>query len=214
MKNANRLLALVSLLPAVLAFSSHAESEVFVAPFGGYSFGGNSFDLNELDDSQVETGNKKGISIEEGEHYGLMVGLSTNDPGNIYLMFSRQSSELRSGGLDSPDLLTNLDVDYIHLGGTLYFPRGDFRPYVTATAGVTRLMAQGWSTETRFSMGLGVGAEYRLASNLSLFGDIRGNATFINSDSALFCNANTCLWHITSDLMWQAQANLGLKLSF
>jgi hypothetical protein len=63
-------------------------------------------------------------------------------------------------------------------------------------------------------MGIGGGAEYRMTQNFALFADLRGYATFIDSDSSLFCNEDQCLWHVTSDVMWQVQANLGVKLSF
>lgn len=214
MKYANRLFVIASLLPATLALPLEANTDMFIAPYGGYSFGGGQFEINQLDDNNQETDNTQEIGVEESSHYGFMLGIGTNDPGNIYLLYSRQSSELRSGGLFTPDFLTSLDLDYIHLGGTLYFPSGDLLPYVTASAGVTRMMPDDWSTETRFSMGIGGGVEYSLTSNFALFADIRGYATFIDSDNTLFCNENECLWHVTSDLMWQAQANLGLKISF
>ncbi|MFB2779487.1 outer membrane beta-barrel protein [Shewanella mangrovisoli] len=214
MKYVNRLTVIAGLLPLTLALPTYAEPELFVAPYGGYSFGGSSFDINELDANKAETDNKQSVGIEEASHYGIMLGIGTNDPGNIYLLYSRQSSELKSGGLFTPDLVASLDVDYIHLGGTLFFPSGDFQPYITASAGVTRMMPDDWSTETRFSMGIGGGAEYRMTQNFALFADLRGYATFIDSDSSLFCNEDLCLWHVTSDVMWQVQANLGVKLSF
>lgn len=214
MKYANQLFAIASLFLLSLALPAYADPELFVAPYGGYSFGGSSFDINKLDAANVETDNKQSVGIEEASHYGLMLGIGTNDPGNIYLLYSRQSSELKSGGLFTPDLVAALDVDYIHLGGTLFFPNGDLQPYITASAGVTRMMPDSWSTETRFSMGIGGGVEYRMTQNFGLFADLRGYATFIDSDTSLFCNDDQCLWHVTSDVMWQVQANLGVKLSF
>lgn len=210
MKHTQSLLLLASLLPVTMS----TQAEVFVAPFGGYSLGGGQFDVNQIDVNADQTDDKKNVKVEESSHYGLMLGIGTNDPGNIYLLYSHQASELKSGGLFTPDRLTSLDLDYIHLGGTLYFPRGDIRPYVTASAGITRMLPDAWSSETRFSMGIGGGIEYQVTQHFGLFADIRGYATFINSDSSLFCNEDECLWHITSDVMWQAQANLGLKVSF
>lgn len=214
MKYANQLFAIASLLPLCLVLPAHADPELFVAPFGGYSFGGSSFDINQVDAENAETVNKQSVGIEEASHLGLMLGIGTNDPGNIYLLYSRQSSELKSGGLFTPDLVASLDVDYIHLGGTLFFPYGDFQPYITASAGVTRMMPDDWSTETRFSMGIGGGVEYRMMQHFSVFADLRGYATFIDSDTSLFCNETECLWRVTSDVMWQGQANVGIKFSF
>ncbi|MGI1986750.1 outer membrane beta-barrel protein [Shewanella glacialipiscicola] len=204
----------VLLFTALLPVAMFAQADVFVAPFGGYSLGGGQFDVSQIKVNTAQTSGNESVKIEESSHYGLMLGVNTKDPGNIYLLYSRQASELKSNVMFTPNLLTPLDVDYIHLGGTLYFPQGNMQPYVTASAGVTRMQPDDWSNETRFSMGIGGGVEYKVTSNVGLFADIRGYATFINSDSALFCDENECLWHITSDVMWQAQANLGLKMSF
>lgn len=192
-----------------LVLAMPLQAEVFVAPFGGYSLGGGQFDVN-----QTTMGTKANVNIEESSHYGIMLAITTNDPGNMYLLYSHQASELRSGGLFSPDLITALNVDYLHLGGTLYFPRGAVRPYVTASAGVTRMMPDGWSSESRFSMGIGGGVDYQISNTVGLFADMRGYATFIDSDSSLFCNGSECLWRMTSDVMWQVQANMGLRVSF
>lgn len=78
--------------------------------------------MNQYEVNTDQTGDKADVKVEESSHYGLMVGIGTNDPGNIYLLYSHQASELKSGGLFTPDFLTSLDLDYIHLGGTLYFP--------------------------------------------------------------------------------------------
>ena len=207
MKSIHNALFFTALLPVGM----FAQADVFVAPFGGYSLGGGQFDVSQVEVNTAQTSGNESVKIEESSHYGLMLGVNTKDPGNIYLLYSRQASELKSNGMFT---LTSLDLDYIHLGGTLYFPQGDMQPYVTASAGVTRMQPDDWSNETRFSMGIGGGVEYKVTSNVDLFADIRGYATFINSDSALFCDENECLWHITSDVMWQAQANLGLKMSF
>ncbi|MGL5392473.1 MAG: outer membrane beta-barrel protein [Shewanella sp.] len=206
---------LLSVLGGMCIAPLRAETAWIIAPYGGYSLGGGQFDLHQLEDESLAAPSLRDeVSIDESGHYGLMLGFTTAEPGNIYLLFSRQSSDLTSGGMFSPELITPLTVDYIHLGGTLYFPRGDVLPYVTASVGATRMQPDHWSSETRFSMGIGGGVEYRLTRNLGLMADVRGFASFMDNDTALFCNENECLWRVTADVMWQVQANLGLTLRF
>ncbi|QSX30697.1 porin family protein [Shewanella cyperi] len=189
-----------------------ASAEVFVTPFGGYSFGASGLDANLTRDNQSISGD---IQAEESSHYGIMLGVLTRHPGNIYLLYSNQNTQLKSGGDFSNQRITSLQLDYAHLGGSLYFPVGDFHPYVSATAGLTQMRpGDDFSNETRFSMGLGIGAEYRLGDNLALLAEMRGFATFINGDNDVFCSADNCVWRIESDLMWQGQANLGLSFRF
>lgn len=193
-----------------LLHSQLAVAEVFVAPFGGYSFGNSG--LSTVDNDGLE---QSRIDIAESNHWGVMVGVTTPDPGSIYLLYSHQSTELKVSGATEPDVLTDLAVDYLHVGGALYFPQGNFRPYITTSAGLSQMRPDGgFSNETHFSMGIGGGAEYQVTPAFSLFADIRGYAIFTRSSQSLFCNSGNCKWFVDAELMWQGQVNVGAKLMF
>jgi opacity protein-like surface antigen len=204
----NKCLGSYILLLAVLLRPGWVMADAFVAPFAGYSFGASEFSISDVD--TLEQGSLK---VAESEHIGFMAGITTQDPGNIYFLYSHQESELSSGGNFNPDRLTDLDLDYFHLGGSLFFPQGNFRPYITTSVGLTQMRpGDNFSNETKFSMAVGGGVEYQLIDKLSLFADVRAYATFINGSQSLFCNGGQCRWNVQSDVMWQGQANLGIKL--
>ncbi|WP_228768396.1 outer membrane beta-barrel protein [Shewanella sp. TC10] len=191
------------------AMTLPAKAEIYVSPFGGYSFGSSEFDIS--DPNTNDTGKLK---ITESEHYGVMIGTTTKDPGNIYFLYSTQATDVRNGAF-TDEVFNELDVDYFHLGGSLYFPNGKFKPYVTVSAGATHMRPSGnFSSETRFSMGFGGGAAFEITPQVALFADVRGYATFVNSDNTFFCGPDECLWHISADVMWQGQANVGLEVKF
>ncbi len=194
---------------AVLFIPRVAMAEIFVAPFAGYSFGGSEFATTDTD--TLEQGS---LQIEEAEHIGFMAGITTQDPGNIYFLYSHQESSLNGGGSFNSDRLTDLDLDYFHLGGSLFFPQGNFRPYVTTSVGFTHMRpGDDFSNETKLSMAVGGGIEYQMLKGVSLFADVRAYATFINGSQSLFCSGGQCRWYVQSDVMWQGQANLGIKLT-
>lgn len=195
---------------SALMHSAIAAAEAFVAPFGGYGFGSNDF--STIDSNTQE---ESSVKIAESGHWGIMVGVTTPDPGSIYLLYSHQSTEFSIGDNLNQSEVTGLDTDYLHLGGALYFPQGKFRPYITTSAGLTQMRPSGsFSNETHFSMAIGGGAEYQLTPDFSLFADLRGYATFIGSSQSLFCNSGNCKWLVDAELMWQGQVNLGAKLTF
>jgi opacity protein-like surface antigen len=195
-------LAALCLAPAL------ASADVYVTPFAGYSFAASSLDASK-DDSLGS------VSAEESSHYGIMLGTTTRHPGNMYVLYSSQSTDLKAGGAFSNQRVTSLKLDYAHVGGSLYFPKGNFLPYVTASMGLTQMRpGDDYSNETRFSLGLGTGVEYRLGDNLALIADVRAFATFIDSENDLFCDASNCIWKVNADLMWQGQANVGVSFRF
>ena len=211
---ASSLLMTVTLVSTAVLISPPSLADVFVAPIGGYNFGASEFNIKSSGIGTLVNEAGK-LTVSESLHYGVMLGLTTNDPGDIYLLYSHQATELRSGGNFSPTPITDLNLDYVHLGGSLYFPKGNLKPYITASLGLTSMRPSGeYSNETRFSMGFGAGVEYQVTPSFSMLADARGYATFISSDSNLFCDGEGCLWTLSSDIMWQGQVNLGVKLKF
>ncbi|WP_299801818.1 outer membrane beta-barrel protein [uncultured Shewanella sp.] len=187
-----------------------AMAEVYVAPFGGYSFGASEFDISSTDSED-----KGKVKVAESQNYGVMLGFTTKDPGNVYLLYSHQSTDLKTGDNFSPSVITSMDVDYFHVGGSLYFPMQSVKPYITTSLGLTSMRPGGaYSNETRFSVAIGGGVEYQATEAFSVFAEVKGYATFINADNALFCGNNGCLWNIQSDIMWQGQANIGASFKF
>ena len=192
------------------AMLTTAQAEVYVSPFGGYSFGTSEFDVN---DSQL--GESDSLDVAESGHYGVMLGVGTGDPGNMYFLYSHQATDLKTRFNQSTNLVTPVAIDYFHLGGSLFFPSGQFKPYITASAGATQFRPDGgFSNETRFSMAIGGGVDIALTPSVSIFSDLRGYATFLSNDSSLFCDSNQCLLYIHGDVMWQVQANVGLSVKF
>ncbi|WP_028112007.1 outer membrane beta-barrel protein [Ferrimonas kyonanensis] len=201
----------VTLMTLSVLCCAPASAQWFVAPFGGYSFGASDFDLTNTEEEQ-DSGN---LSIEESSHFGFMTGTMVDDTGSVYLYYSHQDTDLRSGGAFTPQLRETLSVDYLHLGGTRYYPQAQFNPYISASIGLTQLRPGGdLSNETKFSMGLGTGLEYQISSRLSFFAEIRGFATFTDSEGGILCDGERCVWKIKSDMFWQGQTNLGLRLKF
>ena len=108
----------------------------------------------------------------------------------------------------------DVDVEFYHVGGSLYYPRGDFRPYITASVGATRVKPQTvYSNETFFSMGFGLGAEYLLFEHLAVTADYRAMVTAVDSSSTLVCNGS-CALRVEGDTMIQSQFNIGLRARF
>jgi len=203
-------LAASLLTMSALMHSGIAAAEIFIAPFSGYGFG--SSDFSTIDSNTQE---ESSVKIAESGHWGIMAGVTTPDPGSIYLLYSHQSTEFSIGDNLSQSEVTELDIDYLHLGGALYFPQGKLRPYITTSAGLTQMRPSGsFSNETHLSMAIGGGAEYQFTSRFSLFADLRGYATFIGSSQSLFCNSGNCKWLVDAELMWQGQINMGAKLTF
>jgi opacity protein-like surface antigen len=187
------------------ATESFAQT-IEVTPFVGYSFGGS------LQDSV--TGTK--LDIKDSESYGGILAYRTSRETTIELLYSHQSTELRAKGPVSTTSLTDLDMDYIHFGGSyVWYPKRKLRPFIQASLGATLLNPQraDLDSETRFSFGIGGGAKYFFTKNIGLRLDGRALGTLIDNDSAIFCSGG-CTIRVSGSTLWQFEGTLGLIFAF
>ena len=197
---------LLLLLLACLPTTPQA-AEVEVTPILGYTFGG---DFKNTD-------NDNDLDVAEAASYGVILGLEdTTKYGAFYeLYYSRQETHLKGDGVAfSGDSKFDVDISYLHIGGTYGVEQKQFHPFVSGGLGVTHMSPERGDSETKFSMSLGGGVKIPLAERISLRFEGRGFATFFDSDTTIFCNNNSCAVKIEGDTMIQFTALSGLTFRF
>ena len=83
-----------------------------ITPYVGYAIGG-SFEDNS-------TGTK--LDIRDGGNFGLVLDLSDTPETQYELFYGFQRTKVTGGGTLVGDPLFDLDIHYLHLGGTYMFP--------------------------------------------------------------------------------------------
>ena len=203
-------LALIALLagaPAAHADGVRAE----ITPFGGYRFGGD-FDYVDPDTEEL-----KGSDLESGGSWGIDLGLYRDQTSFYELLYSTQEVGFDADefGLDDVDVTTQ----YYHVGGTAFFPTEQWLvPFLSFTIGATEFSADGFDSETKFSMSLGGGLRLPFTENFGATLGLRGYLTFVDSDTDFFCysggDEGTCLVRSSGSTFFQGEATLGLTLRF
>ena len=154
-------------------FASGYANRVEVTPWFGYQFGGSFEDLdNEVD-----------YDFRDTSAAGAMVDVDLSELTQLEFYFSRQETEVESGGMFVGDTLFDLDIDYYHIGGTLLMSRDKWQPFVVGTLGITHLDPDLTSanSENYFSMGLGGGVRFMPTKHLGLYLGVRGFYTFVDT---------------------------------
>ena len=176
-----------------------------LTPFAGYSVGGKFTDTDTHAD------------VRDHLSYGLALDLSTDQLSQYELFYSRQSTTLHGPSLTPADIT----IQYLHIGGSV--PLADWprsQPYLVATVGATRFSPDGPSSSdsTHFAASLGTGLRIPLNSHLALRLEARGFATFLRTNTTLFCRSNQagglCLLHGSGSAFFQGEALAGLNYTF
>ena len=178
-----------------------------VTPFVGYRMGGD-FDVNA----------PGGGDLENHGSFGLAVNLFIDETASYELFYSRQETSFESS---SPIAPFDLDIEYLHLGGTLVLSDElPVEPYMVGGVGLTRLSPKtgNGSEDTRASLSLGAGVKMPITQRFGVRLEARGFVTFVNSDSAFFCASGSfggvCSIQAKTDALFQYELMAGATFRF
>jgi len=151
------------------------------------------------------------LSFEENTAFGLIYTRVLSPTTDFEFTWSRQPTEIRAPAGDF-----GLDIDYIHAGATYHPGQNKVRPYVAASAGLTRMVpdAAGFSSETHLSLAVGGGTKVWLNDRVGLRFDGRLYFTFATGSASLFCGGSGCSFSFSGGGLFQAELNAGVVFAF
>jgi hypothetical protein len=211
-RNLNKIQILCLLLLAPLKAVADAVdvSRFELTPFVGYGFGGDFEDL--------ETG--ADLELDEAETFGLIINIAADATTQWEVLYLQQSTELDTGDLFREQPIVDVDVHYLHGGGTYLLDGDRVQPYVAGSLGLSRLDpgSPGLDAENYFSFSLGVGLRLLPSERIGLRLEGRWFGTFVDSDSAIFCESggstNVCAIKVQGSLINQWHGFLGVTFRF
>jgi opacity protein-like surface antigen len=199
------------LLPTqAVAQKTAKDFKLQITPFVGYRLGGTFED----DDTEED------YDLDNNSSAGLIINFPSKANTEWEIYYSKQSTELKTGDLFLGTRVVDMDVEYLHLGGTYLFDRsGESQPYFVATIGATRMEPSGvdTSSETFFSFAAGGGYKYFPDKHIGLRLDGRFIGTFIDSNSNIFCQSDqggTCVINTTGKILYQFEMQAGVVFRF
>jgi opacity protein-like surface antigen len=192
---------LLLLVPA----AAWAERGFEITPFAGFRFGGSFED------------NTTGADLKVGESgsFGLILGLRDTPETHYELFYSFQRTELRGSGTFGGVPLFDLDIHYLHLGGTYEFQSETVRPFISGGVGLTFLdpSGAGLDSSTNFSMSLGGGVKIPFSSRVGMRLEGRGYLTVLPNSTEIFCVSSggvACAVRVTGDVLGQFELLAGV----
>lgn len=198
------LLCLLSFLGSIIQVQANSYE---ITPLVGYRFGGD-FDANN--DASLSSM----IELNEDVNYGLLLAWDYDGKRQGEFLITHYNSQFSQ----ALTLTSSKDVavTYAHIGGNVPISDGFVPFYITGGIGLTHLAPEDslLDDETRFSMNIGLATKIPVTEHLSLRFGGRIYATFFKSDSAIFCNEDTCAMSISGDLWVQSEVNVGITFTF
>lgn len=200
------LLAQLATLVLLVPSPALAERGVELTPFGAFRFGGGFQDNNTGAD----------LDVREGAGFGVILDVAADPDSQYELFYGFQRTELSADGLFGGVPQFDLDIHYLHLGGTYLIPGEKVRPFVAGGLGLTFLEPReaGRDSETRFSVSLGAGVKVPVSRRVGLRLEARGFLTILPESTEVFCVSSggaACDIRVSGDVFGQVQLLAGIS---
>jgi len=205
----------ILLFSLFLALPSLADKSVpiEVTAFAGYRFGGD-FDLAGEFYGVTEM-QKLEVEIDDSSSFGMIIAWPFDNNRQGELLLSHYESELIPASLLTP-YTSDLSVTYLHLGGNVPLSNGLVPIYFSGGFGITHFSPdeKQFDDETKLSVNLGFHSRLQINKRIAIRLGARFYATFLDSNSAMFCDDNSCEIAISSDIWVQSELSAGLTYTF
>lgn len=194
-------------VPASLA-AQDFDGRFELTPYAAWRFGG---ELEERDGA-------RDFALDDRAARGLIFNFPAADRnGQWEALYAHQATKVETTAGTPLDI----DVDYLHFGGTYLFDGTWLRPFVAATAGAAHFSPRlpGFSSETYLSGSLGGGAQLRADKRIGVRLEGRVFGTFLDGDGEIFCRtggaANACALAVDGSwlIQWEARAGVVVRFS-
>ena len=205
------LIAMLLQVPAAQAARNQDGHFLQLSPFVGYRFGG-SFEDKETEED---------YDVDNSSSYGLIVNFPAQDYTEWEIYYSKQQTEIKTGGLLASQSVVDIDIETLQIGGTYLVDRTDLvQPYIVATIGVTRIdpTSINTSSDEYFAFSIGGGWKFFPSKRVGIRLDGRVLGTVIDSDTDIFCQtgpeANQCFIQNKGDMLWQFETQASVIFRF
>ena len=185
-----------------------AEWGLEITPYAGYAIGGNFTDNSTGAD----------LDVKEGGNFGLVLGLPDTPETRYELFYGFQRTEVTGAGTFGGETLFDLDIHYLHLGGTYMFPAEKVRPFISGGLGATHFVphGSGMNQKTYFSLSLGGGVKIPISGHVGLRFEGRGFMTILPDSTEIFCVSSggaACSVKVQGDVLGQILLMAGITFS-
>ena len=162
-----------------------------------------------------------------GASYGFMLDVPLHPAMSLELGYTRQDGALDYETVGKKNTLTDMSVNYWHIGAIRGLIDGPVRPFVSTGLGLTYYSPEAGTVDiedetfnissmTKFSFSLGVGlkAYFGKAEKIGLRASFKVLPTLYNTGGSVWFGSGGASLGVTGNAIWQWEAAAGLTVKF
>ncbi|SCZ68381.1 hypothetical protein [Thiohalomonas denitrificans] len=156
------------------------------------------------------------LDLAEEPVRGLLIGTPLDAGRDLEFLYSRQETRLRDNAAVGEEVLADIDIHYLHLGGTVLSDHFEgWQGFLSGGLGLTHFSPRpgGQDSETRPSLSVGLGARWMATRTVGVRLEARGFGTLFNNNTSVFCSGG-CTFAVSGDLLTQYAVMGGVVIRF
>lgn len=161
-----------------------------------------SSDLSATDNSSINVDAGSNISI------GIAWQESVNGQGQILL--NRVSHDFTSENNTND----SLDIIYAHFNGVALFRQQNYVTTMSLGIGGAYFDATSGGEKVYPSATVSLGTRYEMTDNIAIVTELRGYATLIDKDDAMFCQQDICSANFENSVWIDTTISVGIAIKF
>lgn len=160
-----------------------------------------------------------------GPSYGFAIDIPLHPAAMLELSYTRQDGRMDHDWAGTKVALTDMSVNYWHIGAIKGLLDGPVRPWVSTSIGATHYAMEqseividgetfrvDSTTKFSFIIGVGVKAYFGEAEKFGLRASMKVLPTLYNTGGALYVGSGGAGLGVTGDAIWQWEAAIGLTV--
>jgi Outer membrane protein beta-barrel domain len=174
----------------------------------------------------ISTYNGK-LRTATGPSYGFALDIPVQKAMAVELSYTRQDGAIDYDTRNGKTKLTDMSVNYWHIGAVRGLTEGKIRPFVTTSLGATYYSPSASSVNiegedfrvdsvTKFSFAIGAGfkAYFGKAEKIGIRASIKTLPTLYNTGGGVWFGTGGASVGVTGNAIWQWEAAAGLTVKF
>jgi hypothetical protein len=195
--------------PPKRTMSQPMMHKVEITPYGGYMW-----TFSRRVNTIAGTGD---LDIKSTPYWGVEVDFSLQPGAQLALLYSRQDSDLtfKRGAGGGTQEVTEMSVEYFHIGGIGGMKQGNTMPFGMVTLGATRFAFDTFNDDVwKFSVMLAFGAKVYATDLIGLRVQASLPFTFVSGGLGIGCGTGGCYTTVGGSGIAQIGVSAGLTIMF
>lgn len=150
------------------------------------------------------------ISLSTGTNVGLGIAWQDTPNGQGQVLINFVSHDF-TGSIDEEK--QSLDIVYAHFNGIAQFRQHNYLTTLSLGLGGAYFQSD-YDEELYASATIAIGTQYKINENFSFVTELRGYATLVDKEDALFCQGGACQAQFEDSIFMEANISVGIAYKF